>query len=169
MKTTERILLTLSGLAGIVAFFLPFLQFNNFIKDITFGGMTYAKAGLDLADLGSYPLQREFFAIFLENWQQASLMGTLKHAVMAFVLLGPVFFLLHSVGHFFRGLVGSHYKRGIFFALLYMGVSWLTFTYMGSEFNLKMSFFNSVGLGFWMGFGAIVLAALSAFFDTSNS
>lgn len=169
MKTIERTLLTLSGLTGIVAFFLPFLHFKKFILSITFSGMTYVKAGLDLAELDKYPIQREFFQVFLESWQQASMLGMLKHAALAFVLLGPVFFVLHSIGHFFRGLAGGHYQRGIFFVLFYMGVSWAIFHFIGEDYNLAINFFNAVGIGYWLGFGAIVVAALSAFFDNSNS
>ncbi len=165
MKTVERSLLTISGLAGIIAFFLPFLHFKKFILDISFGGMTYAKAALDLADQAKYPIQRKFFTVFMESWQQASLTGVFERAALAFVLLGPVIFFMLSLGHFFRGLAGKQYKRGIFIALLYLGVSWAVFHFMGSDYNLSLNFFKAAGIGFWIGFSAIVLAALSVFFE----
>lgn len=168
MKTIERFLLTISGLTGIVAFFLPFLHFKKFILNIQFGGMTYVKAALDLAGQGKHPIQKEFFEVFLESWQQASLTGMFKHAALAFILMGPVLFLIHSIGHFFRGLAGKQYQRGIFFALFYMLFSWLIFKYTGAEYDLALNFFKAVGMGFWLGFGAIVVAALSVFFEKTS-
>ncbi|RMG29465.1 MAG: hypothetical protein D6730_03915 [Bacteroidetes bacterium] len=167
MKTVERTLLSISGLAGIAAFFLPFFRAGRFFSDIALSGFSFVQAGLDAGGVGAYPAQKQAFMTFLESWQQASMLGMLKYAALAFVWLGPVFFVLYSLGHFFRGLAGRHYKRGIFFALLYMGAGYLVFRFLGPEMGLEYGFFDAVGPGFWVGFTAIIVAAFSAFFEKS--
>lgn len=167
----ERIVLTLSGLAIVAAFFLPYMHIRLevaegvSIGEVTVSGLSIVQTGLDAA--GVLPdASAKTLVDFLgkawngtENMQEIGLVTGLM-----FVMAGPFIFLLYSLGYLFRGLAGRQYKRGIFFTIAYTGIAWLVCWLLGRELEMSLNFFRMAGLGFWLAFGGMFAAAFSLFF-----
>lgn len=165
----ERIILTIAGATGIAGFFMSFFKIKKFILELSLSGYTYVKAGLDMAGIEKHPIAREFVLGIKNLIMNADQFDEkLKLIGLAFILLGPIFFVLHSIGHFVRGMMGKQYKRGIFFALAYMGGAWAFLKYYGNEVNMNINFFELTDIGFWISFTAIIVAAFSVFFEGST-
>lgn len=173
---TEQLLLIIAGLAGIAAFFFPFIHFPDItilgaeLRDMTISGHGLIMGILDRFDLVQSASGSHIIGNILDLWQSStSIQQYLVFIGIMLFVIGPLIFLLYCLGYLFRGLRGKSYKRGIFTALLYMGLGWLAFYLAGSEDGLALNFFNQVGIGFWIAWGAVVLAALSVFFEKNTS
>lgn len=176
----EQSMLTLAGIAGIAAFFLPYIQFEQSILGISLvdtyvSGLTYTRSALDATGVLPYEGGRTFVALLQELWTNAQSWqdyGTV--AGLLVVISGPIFYLLYSLGYLFRGLFGKQYKRGIFFNFIYMGASWgickwITATHstevLGKQLGLNLNFFANAGLGYWIAFAAVIVAGFSLLFE----
>lgn len=176
----ERITLILAGLVGIAAFFLPFLHLKpegigkNLI-DAEISGYSYVMTVLDAAEVQEYPEGRAIMEVLGELFENSQkIENKALWAGVMLVLTGPIFFLLYSLGHLFRGISGSSYKRGIFFTFLFTAFAWGVFYWLSDKSNVEIldlevgpqfNFFKMAGLGFWMAAGAVLTAALSLFFS----
>lgn len=176
----EKILLTLGGLAGITAFFLPYLTFSKSILGLevlnaSMSGYSLSRSLLDAFGILGYEGSQTAWKVLQEVMQTANgTEGYLSLAGLIFVFAGPFLFLAYSLGYFFRGLMGRQYKHGIFFTLIYAGLSWLTFylisttqtttQLMGLDVGVKLEFFSMAGVGFWVAVGGMLVAAFSLFF-----
>lgn len=176
----ERITLLLAGLVGIAAFFMPFLHLQpeglgKNLVNVDVSGYSYVMTVLDAADVQEYPEGRALLEVvgeFFENSQKIE--NKALWAGVMVVLTGPIFFLLYSLGHLFRGVAGQSYKRGIFFTLLFTAFAWAVFFFLSDKSNIefgaleigpKFNFFKMAGLGFWMAAGSVLGAAFSLFFS----
>ncbi|MEO0474070.1 MAG: hypothetical protein AAF206_30960, partial [Bacteroidota bacterium] len=153
--------------------------FGAKLMELNISGYNYVRTALDYFQVIDYPGGRDMINLVQDLWGNAQQMenkGLILGGVVA--LLGPIFFLLYSLGHFFRGLAGKQYKRGIFFMLLFSGYSYLvmfllnqktTTEVLGQEIGIKLSFLEVAGPGFWVAVGAIFLAAISVFFEKKKA
>ena len=168
--TLERIVLIFAGLLGLAAFFFPFLHLPEEATISEISGINYVKYTIDGLQAEDGGLIREFIGDLQILWNDAvSINGYIGFGLMLFMLLGPFFFVLYSLGHLFRGLRGKQYRRGIFFSVIFMGVGWLTFYLLSFDLEIKVNFFRMAGIGFWMAFAALILAGISLFFEKGTS
>lgn len=177
----EQFVLTLGGIAIIVAFLLPYMTLNlnplawegNITEQVKIEGLDALNRKVEVSGLSMTETilnKAEVIEEGIDNgwvdwlwnaWtENASSNSQLKVAGLLFVLAGPFIFLFFALGYLFRGITGKQYKRGIFFTLVFLGASWAIF-----KFLLGFSFFEMAGLGFWVAFGGMLLAAFSLFFE----
>jgi hypothetical protein len=183
----EQFVLTLGGIAIIVAFLLPYVTLNlnptawdvipSEIKindteikidnisaldsEVEVSGLSMTQSLLNKADVIEEGIDNGWLDWIWNAWQENASSNTqLKVAGLLFVLAGPFLFLLYALGYLFRGLTGKQYKRGVFTTLLFLGASWAIF-----KFLLGFNFFEMAGPGFWVAFGGMLLAAFSLFFE----
>ena len=176
----EKIILVLGGLLGITGFFFPFLHLDTSaiglqMGEVSISGYTYVRGFLDNFGLLEFDGDVRWLRWSGELWAASSSpVGLTKAILMSFVLSLPILMLLYSVGHFFRGLFGKQYKRGIIFNLLFMAIAWGTFyfismdgsySFLGETATETLNFFKIAGLGYWLSFGGIFLAGISLFFE----
>jgi len=179
----EQIILLLAGLLILGSFFLPFLSYDvPGVGQTTLSGYTLTRTLLDEADVLEYEdkkLTSEMFQKLFEeagNWKDYLAIGG-----MAFVFLGPIFYLLFGLGYAFRAFIGKSYKRGIWFNFLFLGLAWLAFWWTGQvltekvsfvkkffDTEISLSFFEVAGLGFWLSFAAIIIAGFSLIFEKQS-
>lgn len=157
----SRILLTLSGLVGIIAFFLPWMRSPLAGEKLYLRGWTYFQAIGHKLGLVKAGAASKFFDTF---WGQLTDAGSAYDIVQAlcvwFIILGPVLFLIFHIGHVKKGLTGGHYKRGRDFAWVYLVLS-ILFLWFGTSDMIgwvqkQFSFFNLASYGFVTAFIAMV-------------
>lgn len=184
----EQFVLTLGGIAIIVAFFLPYLTLNlnpiawdgvkteiklndeksikidgldGLNREVQVSGYSMTQTALNKADVIQEGIDNGWMDWIWNAWKEnASGNAQLKVAGLAFVLAGPFIFLFYALFYVIKGLAGRQYKRGVFFTLLFLGASWAIFKYL-----LGFNFFEMAGLGFWVAFGGMLAAAFSLFFE----
>lgn len=185
----EQFVLTLGGIAIVVAFFLPYLTLNlnptawdgitqteikldddhkikiegidALDRKVAISGLSMTETALRKADLIEEGIDTGWMDWIWNAWtENATSNSQMKVAGLAFVLLGPFIFLLYALGYLFKGITGKQYKRGVFSTLLFLGASWAIF-----RFLLGFNFFDMAGLGFWVAFGGMLTAAFSLFFE----
>ena len=171
----DRIVLILSGLAGIAAFFLPFINQDYLLGgEMAASGYNYVMTSLDASGTlefeegrNTWNLVWDFIKSAGSPADYAAIAGTL------FTLAGPFLFLLFSFGYIIRGLRGKQYRNGIFLSLLFLGIAWASFYFLGASpaqtlftdaLETPLNFFSMAGLGFWLAFGSMITAAFSLFF-----
>ena len=143
MRALERLMLILAGLATIGAGLLPFLVYEAKVgggnigkfelpelkvAEIVYSGEVLVRTVGDVFELTTSKHGDAILEIAgeawqaMDNWQDMALFfGVL------FVLGGPLYFALFGLGYLIRGIIGKSYKRGIFFNIFYLIVSWLVF------------------------------------------
>ncbi len=171
----EKIILFLGGAACIGAFFLPYLTFP---PNLTVSGYSETMLILDYLDVvedKKADILVDSFSTFYESFAGPKGKGILTMLVV--VLLGPFFFAIFGLSYVIKALFGKQYKRGIFLNLLFMGFAWvtiyminqeMTFNVLGLEVGTNLQFFRMAGLGYWLGFGGMILAAFSLFFGKTE-
>lgn len=177
----HRTFLIVAALMGISAFFLPYLSLDFGLGQFSVGGMNYIQLIIDAytdtqASETSSPLANKIYEgiyqIAIKPWLHESSTGQKLSAVgLVFVLLGPFYFLLFSLGYLYRGIMGKRYKRGIIFNLLFLLFSWAIFYFIGKENKMfDINFFWYADFGYWIAFVAMFVAAFSDFFwkETTN-
>ena len=180
----EQVLLLFAGLLIVAAFFLPFLQYEfPGIGKTELSGYTLTRTIVDEAGGPEYEHKKLTVEFFQEMFKrEATWKEYLSLAGMAFVMLGPFFYLLLGLGYVVKGFIGRSYKRGIWFNFLFVGLAWAAFWWTGQVltdkvsfikdiFNkeIQVSFFEAAGMGFWICFGAVILAGLSLIFEKPKS
>jgi hypothetical protein len=166
MKAAERLMLILSGLIGIGSFFLPYFFFKGLLTDFGISGYNLVEAGLSVTDVMASDGGKKLWDAITLLWENtASFKDMMAFAAILLILLTPVYFGFHFLAYLIRGLFGRHYKRGIFFALIHMGLCWLVLYLIGKDNGADLNFFRMAGVGYWIGFGAMILAAFSSFFE----
>lgn len=176
----EQIMLIIAGLAGLGAFFLPFLHFEQNllgikIAEATVSGYSYTTAWLDYFDLYQTEHGKAIIDLITNLWENISEpKGYVQMAGLFIVLTGPVFYLLLSLGYLFRGLTGRSFKRGVMFNLFFLALGWGIFFWisqdkstqiLGKEVGLDFNFFAMAGPGFWVAFAAVFVAGFSLLFE----
>jgi len=165
MKLKRWILLA-AGLLGIVAFFLPFFKLVNvgFI-DVNVSGTSLLGALAEAFDIGNFKGGKRLYKLLLDQWQSnQDIIDYAGYFGFVYVLLGPVFILLFSLGYLFKGISDKgRYRSGLIFLLIYTVIAAIGLYASGQYYNITLNFFNRAGLGYWLGAGAIVLAWLSRF------
>ncbi len=166
----EQIVLTLSGIAILAALFLPYIELSASItgeeQALQLTGVGFVQALLDQFGVISHDGGEALMDIVAEKWGQAEDFRGLGLVIgLLLVLAGPVWFGLYALGYILRGLQGKQYGRGIFFAMVFLGFSWLIFWLWGNATGISLNFFHQALWGFWIGFGGMILAALSLFFE----
>ncbi len=156
----SRILLTLSGLAGIIAFFLPWMRSPLAGQKLYLSGLTYFYALLDKIGISQHGGASKFFDTFWGQLTGAESAYSMVQALCVwFIILGPIMFLVFHISHFKKGLQGGFYKRGRDFAWVYMLLS-IFFLWYGTQgmiiIHQKFSFFRLVSYGFWVSFAAMI-------------
>jgi len=120
----SRILLTLSGLAGIIAFFLPWMRFPLAGQRLYLTGWTYFQAILHKLGIAKHGGASKFVDTFGGQLTGAeSAYGVFQALCVWFIILGPVFFVIFHINHFRKGIQGGHYKAGRNFAVIYVALS----------------------------------------------
>ncbi|TAE49902.1 MAG: hypothetical protein EAZ89_13275 [Bacteroidetes bacterium] len=179
----EQTVLTLAGLAGIGAFFLPFLHIEPKVAgiqvaDITVSGLSYVRTVLDIFKVQEYEGGRALVETFRELWGSSEIKGKLTIAGLLFVLTGPIFYLLHSVAFVIRGLFGKQFKRGILFNIFFPAAAWGILYAIGQTNSLdigigtvgvNLNFFTVASLGFWVAFASVWVAGFSLLFEKTKS
>lgn len=183
----EQIMLFLAGAAIVGSFFLPFLHYEfPGIGETQLSGYSITRTILDESGVTDYEdkkLTTEFFKDLITentNWEEYLSIGG-----MIFVMLGPFFYLLFGLGYLFKSFIGKSYKRGIWFNILFLGIGWATFWWTSQLFTEKLSgvvdkvkilkglvnpevkvtFFEAAGVGFWICFAAVFVAGFSLIFE----
>lgn len=157
----SRLLLTLSGFVGIIAFFLPWMRSPLAGEKLYLRGWTFVTALGHKLGIIKHGAAARFFDTF---WDQLVDAGSAYDLVQAlcvwFIILGPIIFVVFHISHLKKGLTGGHYKRGRDFALAYMILSifflWYGTSDMAGLIQKKFSFFNLASYGFFISFAAIV-------------
>lgn len=165
----ERIVLILGGLLCIGGFFLPFIEIDVLGKTVaSMSGYDMTAAGVEVAqgpvDAPPGPVMRTLS----EEWAAAGNFADLGKIIGAiFFILGPFFFAIYGLSYVIKGLMGKVYKRGVFFTILFTAGAWLFFYFIGPELGSLWgrNFFNMAGLGFWLPFAGMWVAAFSLFFS----
>ena len=165
----ERLVLILGGLLCLGGFFLPYLEVDMLGKTVaSISGFDMTNAAVEVAqgpiDAPSGPVMETL----TEEWHAASDMSDLGKIIGAiFFILGPFFFALYGLSYVFKGLRGKPYKRGVFFTILFTAAAWLFFYFIGPEIGTiwGRNFFKLAGLGFWLSFAGMFVAAFSLFFS----
>lgn len=183
----EQIMLFLAGALIVGGFFLPFLTYElPVVGETQLSGYSITRTILDEAGVVDYEdkkLTSEFFKDLMTKnttWKEyLSIFG------MIFVMFGPFFYLLFGLGYLIKGLIGRSYKRGIWFNFIFLGIGWATFWWTSQLFTekaeraiskvkvlkglfnpeVKVSFFEAAGIGFWLCFAAIFVAGFSLIFE----
>ena len=171
----DRTVLILSGLTGVAAFFLPFINHDYLLGgEMAASGYNYVMTSLDASGTLSFEEGRNIWSLFQEYIQSAG--SPADYAAIAgtlFTLAGPLIFLIFSLGYIFRALRGKQYRNGIFLSLLFLGIAWASFHFLGTSPAQTLfpdapegtlNFFGMAGLGFWLAFGSMIAAAFSLFF-----
>ncbi|MFK7971595.1 MAG: hypothetical protein AB8F95_14615 [Bacteroidia bacterium] len=161
--TLERLVLILGGLLCIGGFFLPYID----VSLATVSGFDMTMAGVEAAqdmDAPPGPVMRTLG----EEWAAAENFADLGKIFGAIIfVLGPFFFAIYGLSYLFKGLTGKAYKRGIFFTILFTLGAWIFFYFVGPELGMLWgkNVFKLVGLGFWLSFAGMWVAAFSLFFS----
>ncbi|MEM6631290.1 MAG: hypothetical protein AAF694_16525 [Bacteroidota bacterium] len=168
----ERIVLLLGGLTILGSFILPYFELDS---SLTTGDSSLTLTGVDIFQTilnqfgamdfpGGVPLI-EFAA---EKWNTAEGFEGLGLVAGLLAVMGiPLWFGSHALGYIFRALRGRQYSHGIFFSLLFLGFAWLMFYLWGGALGTSLNFFHMARIGFWVGFGGMLLAAFSLFFENA--
>lgn len=170
----EKVVLLIGGLACIAGFFLPYLSMGN--QSISGFGETMTV--LDYFDLVEYKNGDWALELFTNNLESiADVQGYGLLAMLAIVLLGPLIFALYGLSYVIKALAKKQYSRGVFVNLLFMGFAWLTFyllqehnsvNVLGMDLGAKLNFFKMAGLGYWVAFSGMMVAAFSLFFGKTE-
>ncbi|RMG71940.1 MAG: hypothetical protein D6722_06090 [Bacteroidetes bacterium] len=176
----EQSLLVVAGIGGIAAFFLPFFTLETQVLGIklaetSVSGYSLVRAALNHWDILPYEPGKLAFTALVEAWQQASQPKQfLQLGGLSLMVLGPVIYLLYSLGYLVRGLAGKQYQRGVWFNFLYMGLGWGYFFWisrdhslqlLGQEIGPKLNFFTLASFGYWIAFASVMIAAFSLIFE----
>ncbi len=167
----EPLLLTLGGILVIVAFFFPFLIIPTEIlsvngNEVHTSGLTLCQEVLGHFEVIEKPAGEGIIPAIIDKWNNATDWKELGLVVgLLFIMGGPIWFGLHSIGYIWKGFRGKQYGRGIFFAILFLGFSWTIIWLWGNSMGLSLNFFQLVQPGFWMGCAGMILAAFSLFFE----
>lgn len=108
MKLKRWILLA-AGLVGVVAFFLPFFKLLNvgFI-DVNVSGSSLMGAAAEAFDIGNFKGGKRLYKLLLDQWQSnQDIIDYAGYFGFVYVLLGPVYILLFSLGYLFKGINGK--------------------------------------------------------------
>ena len=180
----EHIVLALGGILGITGFFFPYLHLDTAeiglqMGEVSMSGYSYVRCFLDNFGLYEFDGDYRWLRFSVDLWAEANdPLGLGKAIALTFIQSLPIMMLLYSLGHFFRGITGKQYKRGIIINLLLMGLAWGTFylismdgsySFLGETASETLNFFKIAGLGYWLSFGGILLAGLSLFFERKAS
>lgn len=184
MRRVEQIMLIIAGLAGIGAFFLPFLHVEKSLLgvkllDVHVSGYSYVLAWLDFFDLHKQEGARAMIDLLGNLWQSISGIKGYAQVIGLFVVLtGPIFYLLLCLGYLIRGFTGGSFKRGVMFNLLFMGLAWGVFFWISRDkshlsltkdlninLDVSLNFFDMAGPGFWVAFAAVFVAGFSLIFS----
>lgn len=133
---------------------------------------------LDYLDVVEYKHNEWIINLFTKNFDKLG--GPEAYgitAMLAVVFLGPFMFAIYGLSYVLKALARKQYKRGIFINLLYMGVAFLTFfliqekssvSILGLDIGAKMNFFKMAGMGYWVSFSGMMVAAFSLFFGKTD-
>lgn len=170
----EKVVLLIGGLACVAGFFLPYLTLAG--QSVSGYGETMTL--LDYFDVVEYKNGEWAIDLFTNNLDN---LGGVKEygvtAMIAIVLLGPFIFALYGLSYIIKALARKQYKRGVFVNLLFMGFAWLTFfliqeqstvSVLGMDIGAKLNFFKMAGLGYWVAFSGMMVAAFSLFFGKTE-
>ncbi len=155
-----------AGILGVVAFFLPFFKLLNVgFVDVNISGSSLMGAAAEAFDIGNFKGGKRLYKLLLDQWQSnQDIIDYAGYFGFVYVLLGPVYFLLFSLGYLFKGINGrGSYRTGLVFLLIYTVIAAIGLYASGQYYNITLNFFNRAGLGYWLGAGAILLAWLSKF------
>lgn len=170
----EKVVLLLGGLACLSGFFLPYLTLGN----QSISGFDETMAIVDYFT----PVEQEQgdWAWDLLSNTFDSITGAKGYgllAMLAIVLLGPFIFAIYGLSYVIKALAKKQYKRGVFVNLLFMGFAWLTFylfqeqnsvSVLGMDLGAKLNFFKMAGIGYWVMFSGMMVAAFSLFFGKTE-
>jgi|GEM_PF-2187155 len=166
-KGTERFLLFLAGAAGIGSFFLPFFDLSAFSEGTQAGGYIYVQEALNSFGVAGFEGANAMGSMLssIQNDLQGG-KDYLEIAGLAFILIGPIVYLLLSLGYLIRSISGKSYKRGTGYNFIYPLVSFGILYWLSSSGDLlapsgSVNFFTSAGLGFWVAFAAVFVAGFS--------
>ncbi len=170
----EKVVLLIGGLACIAGFFLPYLNFGG--QSISGFGETMTI--LDYFNLVEYQNGEWALELFSNNLDTiAGIQGYGLLIMLAIVLVGPLFFTIYGLSYIIKALAGKQYKRGVFVNLLFMGFAWLTFflfqeqnsvNVLGMDLGANLNFFKMAGIGYWVMFSGMMIAAFSLFFGKTE-
>ncbi len=180
----ERLMLIIAGLAGVGAFFLPFLNIEQSFLGIklvesSISGYSYTLAWLDYFDLYKSELGGQMLEALTQLWENASeIKAKAQLAGIFLIITAPVIYALYSLGYLIKGLIGKSFKRGIWFNLLFMPAAWgilywiskdYSTQILGQEVGLDLNFFSMAGPGYWLAFAAVFIAGFSLLFEKKSS
>ena len=170
----ERIVLLFSGLVILGSSVLPYFNLGSQFTEagtspLELTGVEIVQTILNQFGVQSFEKGEGLINFLADKWAQAEGFEGLGLVAGLILILGaPIWFGLHALGYVFRALRGRQYSHGIFFSLLFLGFGWLIFWLWGSVLEVDTNFFYSTRIGFWVGFGGMVLAAFSLFFENSG-
>ncbi len=170
----ERIVLLLSGLVILGSFVLPYFELdsqfvNSENSSLELTGVDVVQTILNQFGVQSFDKGEGLMSFIQDKWNAAEgFEGLGLVAGLLLVLGAPIWFGLHSLGYMVRGLRGRQYSHGIFFSILFLGFGWLIFWLWGNVLEDSSTFFQSTRIGFWTGFGGMLLAAFSLFFENMS-
>ena len=149
-------LLFLSGVAGIIAFFLPFFSINLLFTQIDVSGFTILKAILTAFNIIK-SIDGQAFLEFMQRLlrEPESLKAFIGISVILFMIIGPLAFFVKSI-RFVFAIAGEGYKTGARFAVVYTLICFAVFYLVGDEVGIPVSFFSITGIGYWLSIGAMI-------------
>ncbi|MEZ4684647.1 MAG: hypothetical protein R3B47_00815 [Bacteroidia bacterium] len=169
MNILERLVLLLGASMCIGAFFLPYIEVGMMGK--TMGSVSGYDMVMGVAEAVQAPVDAPDGVImdtFAEEWSAAEDFADLGKIIGAiFFILGPFFFALYGLSYLIKALRGKSYRQGVIFTILFTAGTWIFFYFMGPELGSLWgkNFFKFAGLGFWIAFAGMWVAAISLFFS----
>lgn len=159
-------MLLAGGLLCLAGFFLPYLS-------LSFLNTTLASvSGLNMAENMVSAAQRMDAApspvmnMLADEWEAAEgFMDLGKIVGFLTLFIAPFIFALYGLSYTFKALLGKSYRGGVFFNILFAIAAGLFFYFVGPELGLGKNFFRLTGLGYWLPFAGMWLAAFSLIFS----
>lgn len=154
-STAERILLSIGGLAGMGAFFLPFFQ--------EVSGLKIVQGVLSWKHIVSSAGGEEMLAFFQHISEvPAGIERILTIVAVIIVIVVPIHIVFIALIFFLRGLAGKKsYKSGLVYGIIYSAVCAALFALAGGKIGMESNFVKLVGAGYWLSMACLIVGRFS--------
>ncbi|NQS99118.1 MAG: ribosomal protein L7/L12 [candidate division Zixibacteria bacterium] len=156
-SAVERIILSIGGLAGMGAFFLPFFQ--------GISGLKIVQGILSWKHIVSSAGGEEMLAFFQHISEvPAGIERILAIVAVIIVIVVPTHIVFIALIFFLRGLAGrKSYKSGLVYGIIYSAVCAALFALAGGKIGMESNFIKLVGAGYWLSMACLIIGRFSTF------
>lgn len=165
------ILMGLSCILGVIAFFSPFFGIGDLGKSSEMSGFEMTKSVSKLIEVAS-DSKNDLSGLFGDNAtaffkkpDSKSFERLLASIITLFILTGPLFFGFFTLQVIFRLFSSTGYGWGLVYAVIYTIVSVIMISIVSSDLKIDFGFFTFVRSGYYIGVASMVLAAVAMMFS----